>query len=588
VDAAVDHHILNVLAFNVDALRLSGYLFKPREGKLTFGPLWDFDRALGSTDGRDANPRVWRSTGGDLGTDMFNAASIFSNPWYSRMFRDIDFWQRWIDRWQELRRDQFSLTNLHGLVDSLANQLREAEGREVARWPGFTRPRGSYQSEVDRMKTWLANRVDFIDTNFLAAPVLSQPAGPLPPGSLVALSGASGATLYYTLDGTDPRARGGNVSSNARPYTGPILLNQNARIVARAWDTNHRNLTGANKPPLSSPWSGPMAATYVVTTPSLVVSEIMFHPAPPPAGDTNTPENFEFVELKNTGTSTLHLTGFTFTRGIEYAFTADSAVQSLAPGQVVVLVKNRAAFATRYPGVTNVAGEYAGSLDDSGERVTLVGPVEETVLDFTYQNQWFPTSDGQERFVAQARRTLGQPNAGPKVGPVVISEVMFEPPPIGTNDNTRDEYVELININASPVPLFDPAVRTNTWHLAGGVDFVFPTNLTLAAGQTLLVVGTGPRIGSPQRGRMGRRHGRSGSRRPKQLARVRGWHRSTKSEQPAPHRSPHVDGWQIRADIPGRRGQELLRSLHRFTVPWALAEAGRCPRRVGRGTGDGP
>src|SRR5262249_15860106 len=62
VDAAIDHHILNVLAFNVDALRLSGYFYKPRQGKLTFGPLWDFDRALGSTDGRDANPRIWRST----------------------------------------------------------------------------------------------------------------------------------------------------------------------------------------------------------------------------------------------------------------------------------------------------------------------------------------------------------------------------------------------------------------------------------------------------------------------------------------------------------------------------------------------
>ena len=83
---------------------LSGYFYKPRDGKLTFGPLWDFDRALGSTDGRDNNPRVWRSASPDYGTDMFNSDPIFSNPWYSQMFRDPDFWQRWIDRWQELRR----------------------------------------------------------------------------------------------------------------------------------------------------------------------------------------------------------------------------------------------------------------------------------------------------------------------------------------------------------------------------------------------------------------------------------------------------------------------------------------------------
>ena len=61
--AYVDHHILNTMAMNVDAYRLSGYLHKPRNGPLTYGPIWDFDRSMGSTDGRDDNPRTWqRST----------------------------------------------------------------------------------------------------------------------------------------------------------------------------------------------------------------------------------------------------------------------------------------------------------------------------------------------------------------------------------------------------------------------------------------------------------------------------------------------------------------------------------------------
>ena len=46
---------LNVLTQNADALRLSTYFFKTREGKLEFGPIWDFDRSMHSTDGRDAN-----------------------------------------------------------------------------------------------------------------------------------------------------------------------------------------------------------------------------------------------------------------------------------------------------------------------------------------------------------------------------------------------------------------------------------------------------------------------------------------------------------------------------------------------------
>jgi hypothetical protein len=127
--------LLNVLAFNVDALRLSGYFHKPRNGKLTFGPIWDFDRALGSTDGRDRNPRTWRSTSGDRGTDFFNY------PWWRDMFRDLDFFQRYIDRYQTFRRSEFSIQNINSIIDTMADELREAQQRNLERWN--QRPRGS-------------------------------------------------------------------------------------------------------------------------------------------------------------------------------------------------------------------------------------------------------------------------------------------------------------------------------------------------------------------------------------------------------------------------------------------------------------
>mgnify|MGYP000989611078 CR=1 FL=1 len=41
------------------------------------------------------------------------------------------------------------------------------------------------------------------------------------------------------------------------------------------------------------------------------------------------------------------------------------------PGERVLVVKNRAAFLDRYPGITAIAGEFAGSLDDAGERLAL-------------------------------------------------------------------------------------------------------------------------------------------------------------------------------------------------------------------------
>jgi hypothetical protein len=102
----------------------------------------------------------------------------------------------------------------------------------------------------------------------------------------------------------------------------------------------------------------------------------------------------------------------------------------------------------------------------------------------------YVTSEGKEHFVAQTARSLGAPNAGPRVGPVVINEIMYRPPDIGgTNDNSDDEYIELLNITSTPVPLFD---TTNVWRLRGGIDFDFPANLTLNADEYILLVNFNP------------------------------------------------------------------------------------------------
>ena len=79
----------------------------------------------------------------------------------------------------------------------------------------------------------------------------------------------------------------------------------------------------------------------------------------------------------------------------------------------------------------------------------------------------------------QFRTGTGASNAYPKVGPVVISEIMYHPPDLGTNDNGRDEYIELHNISTVPVALFE---STNAWRLRDAVDFDFAPGTVLAPG----------------------------------------------------------------------------------------------------------
>jgi hypothetical protein len=101
--------------------------------------------------------------------------------------------------------------------------------------------------------------------------------------------------------------------------------------------------------------------------------------------------------------------------------------------------------------------------------------------------------------VAQFRTGTGRTNAPVWVGPVVISEIMYHPvsgPTNNLSENPDEEYVELHNPTASAVLLYDPAHVTNTWRLAGGVDYALPSGVTLLAGETVLVVNFDP-VGDP-------------------------------------------------------------------------------------------
>jgi len=108
-------------------------------------------------------------------------------------------------------------------------------------------------------------------------------------------------------------------------------------------------------------------------------------------------------------------------------------------------------------------------------------------------------SQGEMHFVPLAARTFGvdnpatlpefrngegASNSPPRVGPVVISEIMYHP------TNGGFEYVELHNTGAVDLPLYDPAHPSNTWRLTRAVGYAFETNVSIPAGGHLLVTET--------------------------------------------------------------------------------------------------
>jgi hypothetical protein len=99
----------------------------------------------------------------------------------------------------------------------------------------------------------------------------------------------------------------------------------------------------------------------------------------------------------------------------------------------------------------------------------------------------YVNSVGEAQFPAQLAPTRGAANAGPRIGPVVIQEIHYHP---SAGD---DEFLEIRNLTDSAIPLFEPTFPTNTWRI-DGLGFKFPTNLTLAAREILLVTATEPAL----------------------------------------------------------------------------------------------
>ena len=153
-----------------------------------------------------------------------------------------------------------------------------------------------------------------------------------------------------------PAASGGGVSPTALQYgTTGITLTQGEEIKARV-------LSGGV-------WSALNDSVFVVNVaPYLRVTELMYDPTPATTAEigkgytsVDGAEDFEFIEIQNTGTTALPLQGVSFTNGVTFTFPN----VSVAAGGYIVACSDPAAFAIRY-GSTISAERIRRQLVDPG------------------------------------------------------------------------------------------------------------------------------------------------------------------------------------------------------------------------------
>jgi len=238
-DSFIDYHLITETTKNVDGFRFSVFFHKDRGGKIKADPIWDWNLSFGNVNAKQGwMPEYW----------LWPQLDDKECTWFRRLFEDPDFGQRYVDRWSQLRTNVLATQRILARVDEMATLLQESQKRNFEKWPILGRginPNyfigATYEEEVTFMKKFIEGRLAWIEKQFLPPPKISIKSDARRQSA--ALSTTVGE-IYFTLDGTDPRAVGGAISKAAQVFQRPLPLNPGAKLFARVHQENR--------------WSGPM------------------------------------------------------------------------------------------------------------------------------------------------------------------------------------------------------------------------------------------------------------------------------------------------------------------------------------------
>jgi hypothetical protein len=417
---------------------------------------WDLDTGLSST--------TFNIYTGPRGVTEFQE-HIIAHYWWRQVYRHV---------MKDLIDGPLGTASLTTFLDALEPVLAPALAEDP-----------NAQNDFSGMRAWITNRVANVRAQLGTVPTrprIDWLACEVVPGAQAILSHTNaGGTIYFTLDGTDPRAFGGSPAGNA--YSAPLALTNTTHIRARVRD-------GTN-------WSALAEATFNVAghASGLKITEIMYHPRD--LGTNNDGKEYEFIELKNTGASPINLSGCYF-EGVDYQFAPGTVI---APGAFVVLVRNAVAFAARYPGVA-YHGIYFAGLNKDGEKLRLKNSDGNNIISVEYNDgiPWPLAADGFGWSLVNANPSGnpddprnwrasaaidGSPGADDPAPPytpgVVINEVLAH------SDSPLEDAIELFNpttnsINIGGWFLSDDISDTNGQNAALLKKFRIPDGTTIAPG----------------------------------------------------------------------------------------------------------
>ena len=162
-NSVIDWLFTNEIARNHDAPYYASIykFYSPEDGKLHYGPIWDFDMGFGNDGENGKRPEQGITTGW----------YVKNGFWTARMFKDSAFVVNVINRWREKKAElDAAVAEIFPALardDSISAECNFMKWKILGTyvWPnpvGFEK-RLTYQSEVDYMKDWLEERIAWLD-----------------------------------------------------------------------------------------------------------------------------------------------------------------------------------------------------------------------------------------------------------------------------------------------------------------------------------------------------------------------------------------------------------------------------------------
>ena len=209
-------------------------------------------------------------------------------------------------------------------------------------------------------------------------------------------------------------------------------------------------------------------------------------------------ESSDWIELHNTTDTTIDIGGWFLSDSKDTLFKYEIAAGTIiGPYDYLVLYED-----LNFGNLNDAGSHISFALSENGEQLYLSSAENgvltgyRTVEDFGASEtgisfgRYYKSSTGNYNFVAMEQNTPDSANSYPKVGPIVISEIMYNPdwPDDSPYPNDQYEYVELQNISAEPITLYDYETD-EPWKFTDGIAFTFPTDapVTIPAGGFLLL-----------------------------------------------------------------------------------------------------